>query len=290
MNTPNLTIIEPADQKTHKIVAWCLLGGLLFLRLPFLTGIVMFSKPDWLTPFFEICTYLLTAILIYWESSHLSDYHIDALVLIIIIFFKPLNSVILAFWHFSNNPLALPNWPGFILLLIAVGLSVALLKKRKTLPKFSITSLKWFGIGLIVAFLFEVIIAYPGSLTLDETQILQMKSTLFGSQGIIVLFFYQLGFAAVSEEPLFRGFLWGFLRQSGWKNVWIWLFQAGLFMLGHLYFLKLSPLSFWLTPIFALVFGALVWRSKTIASSMAAHALINGLSVTTWIIAAQLFK
>jgi hypothetical protein len=38
----------------------------------------------------------------------------------------------------------------------------------------------------------------------------------------------QMTNAAVFEEPLFRSFLWGHLQIAGWKNGWIWLFQAGL--------------------------------------------------------------
>jgi membrane protease YdiL (CAAX protease family) len=89
-------------------------------------------------------------------------------------------------------------------------------------------------------------------------------------------FFYQLGYVAVTEEALFRGFLWGYLQKAGWKNIWIWLFQAGLFMLGHIYYIDKNPLLFWvIVPISALVMGVLVWRSKTISSSLAAHATLN---------------
>jgi membrane protease YdiL (CAAX protease family) len=91
-------------------------------------------------------------------------------------------------------------------------------------------------------------------------------------------FLYQLGYAAVTEEPLFRGFLWGYLRNLGWREVWIWLFQAGLFWLSHFYYFSRMPISFWLVPIGALILGALAWRSRSIATSMAAHAAMNGLT------------
>jgi membrane protease YdiL (CAAX protease family) len=38
---------------------------------------------------------------------------------------------------------------------------------------------------------------------------------------------HQLAHAAIFEEPIFRGFLWGYLRKVNWKEKWILLFQAG---------------------------------------------------------------
>jgi membrane protease YdiL (CAAX protease family) len=94
-------------------------------------------------------------------------------------------------------------------------------------------------------------------------------------------FFYQLGYAAVTEEPLFRAFLWGYLHKASWKTIWIWLFQAGLFMAGHIYYITRLPISFWfIVPTGGLILGALVWRSKTISSSLAAHATVNALAST----------
>ena len=91
-------------------------------------------------------------------------------------------------------------------------------------------------------------------------------------------FVYQLGMAAVSEEPLFRGFLWGHLRKLNWREIWIWLFQAGLFSLAHIYYLWSYPISFWLI----VPFGGLVpgpgWHGARvrIATSMATHGAMNG--------------
>jgi membrane protease YdiL (CAAX protease family) len=88
---------------------------------------------------------------------------------------------------------------------------------------------------------------------------------------------YQLGYAAAYEEPIFRGLLWGYLRLKGWKDAWILLLQAGLFWLGHSYYIGKAPFSFWvLLPAAGLLFGLLAWRSRSIATSMAAHGVING--------------
>jgi membrane protease YdiL (CAAX protease family) len=38
-----------------------------------------------------------------------------------------------------------------------------------------------------------------------------------------------------------------------------------------------SPISFWvIVPLGGLVFGALAWRSRSVAVSMIAHGLLNG--------------
>ena len=111
------------ENKSHQIVGWVLLAGLLFLRLPFLAGIILFTRPGWLEPAFQIGTYLLTACLIWWERNRLSDFHIDILALGIIILFKPIQTIILAIWKFGGNPLEFPRLPGLIL-----GYIIALLQ------------------------------------------------------------------------------------------------------------------------------------------------------------------
>ena len=101
--------ITSSINKTHQIVAWTLLAGLLLLRLPFLAGIAMFSEPEWLDPAFQIGTYLLTAGLIWLERDRLADFHIDKLALGIIIIFKPIQTLLLALMISNNRPLAFPN-------------------------------------------------------------------------------------------------------------------------------------------------------------------------------------
>jgi len=65
--------MQLSKDKHHQIVAWALLGGLLFLRLPFLGGIALFATPNWLDPAFQIGTYLLTAGLIWWERDPIAS-------------------------------------------------------------------------------------------------------------------------------------------------------------------------------------------------------------------------
>jgi membrane protease YdiL (CAAX protease family) len=285
MSIANSTILEPTNPKRHKLVAWILLGGLLFLRIPFLMGLRILAPALWIETVFEVGTYLLTACLIYWEREHLTDFHIDKLALIMIILFKPVQTIMLIILGHKDRPLALPNLPGIAIWVIAFGLVVALWPSRKILPKFSIASLGWVGIGLVAGLLTTIILAYPGSFTISYSPFVLPRLL----KDLPISFFTQIGYAAVSEEPLFRGFLWGFLLKCGWKNKWIWLFQAGLFMLSHFYYFNRYPFSFWiLVPFCALVFGAVAWRSKTIAASMAAHAFSNSLGELSWFFVASL--
>ena len=88
---------------------------------------------------------------------------------------------------------------------------------------------------------------------------------------------YHLGFAPINEEPLFRGFLWGYLRQLHWKEIWILLFQTVLFTSAHIYVAKQFPLMFWVfIPTAAILFGILAWRSRSITPAIFAHAMVNG--------------
>jgi membrane protease YdiL (CAAX protease family) len=266
--------------KRHSIVAWALLGGLLLLRLPFLAGMALSTYADWLYPVFDVGTYLLTACLIWWERERLADFHIDGLALWIVILFKPIQTLLLALWFPPVGPFAFPSLPSLSFWIISLGLVLALKLSHAPWPRITKASWKWFGIGVLVGFIAILITAYPTSLELDASQ-LQEKPGLFFFLVIAPRdFLYQLGYAAVTEEPLFRGFLWGFLFKAGWKPVWICLFQAGLFMLGHIYYVTQLPLSFWIiVPVGGLVLGALVWRSKTLASSLAAHAAMNALGL-----------
>jgi membrane protease YdiL (CAAX protease family) len=84
--------------------------------------------------------------------------------------------------------------------------------------------------------------------------------------------------AVILEEPVFRGFLWGFLRERGWNEKVIWLSQAALFWLAHLNYVQ-RPYTFWLViPLSGLVYGWLAWKSRSLAPSMLAHAAYNSLA------------
>jgi membrane protease YdiL (CAAX protease family) len=92
---------------------------------------------------------------------------------------------------------------------------------------------------------------------------------------------YQIGYAAIPEETLFRGFLWGALRKIRINDFWILLFQAALFTAGHIHLLNIPNPMLNLSLIFigTIIFGLLAWRSRSIAASMMAHAFFNGSAI-----------
>lgn len=87
---------------------------------------------------------------------------------------------------------------------------------------------------------------------------------------------FQLSFAAVSEEPLFRGFLPGYMRRRGMNEWAICLSVALLFWFGHVYYIN-TGINFWIVhPIGALLIGIVAMKTKSISYAMLFHTCLNG--------------
>lgn len=130
--------------------------------------------------------------------------------------------------------------------------------------------LLWFFISVIIGILTGILYGYfiisPCPKSSDKASFIWA----------IFRFFNQLNNAAVLEELLFRGFIWGYLIKLKWKENWIWLLQAFLFMMGHICYLGSYDLAFFIgIPATALILGLLAWKSRSISTSMTAHALVN---------------
>ncbi len=259
----------------RQTISWVLLGGLLFLRLPFVLVVSHFVKSDWVHDSFEIGTYFLTACFIWIERKRLKEFHIGFLALLIIILFKPIQTLLLAS-GLPDDPLAFPNPASLIIWGISTILLFFLWKERSELPSFQWRNLRWIGIGLVVGIITSIILSYPMSLQIGVSSLKQLPELQEIFRNISFGFIYQLGYAAVAEEPLFRGFLWGKLRELKWKDSWINIFQAFLFSLGHIYYWRELPYSLWIiVPVNALIMGILARRSLSIATSMVFHAITN---------------
>lgn len=272
--TTSIAINKATNTDAHMRVTWLLVGGLFILRIPLYGGVplVAVEYPDWLDPVWEIGTYLLTALLIWWERDRLADFHIDKVVLLIFIAGKPLELLL----YQQQIPYStFPNSVAYFLYLpIAIGLAVALLRTRPTLPKLNVRLWGWMVIGFLGGI---ALAAYFAS-------VFKVYRPRFGGEAptstlLVFVPLWQMLYAGLGEEPFFRGFLWGSFRKTGLKDVWIWLLQAALFWLSHLSTLLYAPFSFWLiVPVGGLVLGLLAWRSRSIAPSLLAHGLANGLS------------
>lgn len=269
------------NSRLHDRIALILLLGLLFIRFPFVAGIALFISPtpSWVSPIFEFGTYILTVILIWWERKRLADFHIDTFVVAIIIFFKPIETLFLASLGndgIVSDPLAFPSIPALLIWIVAIWLLLALLRQHPRLPGIRRKTIFWFIAGTLFGILAAILLAYPFSLQIGTGNHLNTLPPFSLNEIFIGGFVYQMSYAAISEEPLFRGFLWGYLRKAGWREIWIWLFQAGLFWVGHIYYFGKLPISFWIVPLAGLLLGGLAWRSRSIATSIAAHGAMNG--------------
>lgn len=276
-------LLGASDQDRRRTAVTLLLVGILLaVRLLVWGGVrlVLQDQPLWLQLAFQLPSYLLTAILIWWERDRLPEYHIDGLAIVIIVLFEPVEILIRAFDARTAPDIGYPLWASASFLAIALGLAIALWRERSRLPPLPIVGFRHIAIGLLAGLALAVVLAYPTSFQLRGLGLSYPVASpgVLGAlaRGLLV----QLGWAAIIEEPLFRGFLWGVLRKAGWKEVWVWLSQAFLFWIGHIYYLRDAPVSFWLiVPSGALILGLLVWRTRSISASMAAHAAVNSTSL-----------
>jgi membrane protease YdiL (CAAX protease family) len=269
---------KTVGQNHHNLILWILVGGLFFLRIPFYTGVSVISPPAtvWAIPVYEVGTYLLTAIAIWWERERLSDYHIDKLALGIIIFGAPLELLFYQTHILYDYPsMSRAYW---LYLPISLVLGISLLVGQTGLPRSQKKSWLWLMIAILTGIILGVFVGILMRNNWPDITKYKPLTQVFSLPAKVLIFLpmHQMFFAGIAEEPFFRGFLWGLLRKVGLKEIWIWLIQAGLFWLGHLYYLGKRPWSFWLVIPGGLVLGWLAWRSRSIANSMIAHGLENG--------------
>lgn len=172
-----------------------------------------------------ILTYLVTAWLVWHERGRLGEYRVGRLALILFVAGVP--------YHLLGRAAGfiVDNWfPTLLLLPITIWLLARLLRAKDVRAADPPGLGRWLGIGVLVGLAAGVLVGLlfrfgqggPGHS--DPWYVLALLPTL------------QLVNAASQEEPLFRGFLWGWLEQRGWPGRRIWLAQAGLFWLGHIYY------------------------------------------------------
>lgn len=293
-----MTIIAESQRTEIKSSrSWVTLGLIIvLLALRYLvtaSRMIFQDPPGWISPAYEVGTYFLVAVFLVLLRNTLEEYHITNLVIWMVILFKPLETLILTGLNTLGSGVALPltllKLPGIFIWVIALGLFAVF--RKQILRRGSVPRMEWHWllVGSLVGLGVVLITAIPQSFQvgpLNPGAKLNIFSTLL--QGIASIT-YQISYAAINEEPVFRGFLWGYLRKVGWRELWIWLFQGLLFVLAHLYYIKSAPISFWfIVPLIALVTGWLAWRSRSIATSMAAHGVMNGLGYTLGFIVAMM--
>jgi hypothetical protein len=256
----------------HRRFGWLIIVLLLLLRIPY--SIILTyggaSSIGWGPAGYELATYLLTSFLIWWEREDLAAVHMDTPAIVLIMLFKPVQTLILRYWGI-DTPLSFPHPASILIWAMAIALTAVLWSRRHERSCINLVSYFWLGAGLLAGLALS---AVPAIDVFRHAQDLVPSPSVSISTGLA--FLYQMGFAAVSEEPLFRGFLWGYLCRLGWREKWVWITQMLLFMMAHLYFINAMHVQFWvLVPVAGLLFGLLAWRSRSIAPGMLAHAAYN---------------
>jgi len=262
------------QNKKENILFILLLSGLLFLRFPFvlLSSFQVIILPKTMMP--TICnngTYLLTVLLIILKRNSLSDYYMDIFALAIFMI-APVAELIFQYAKVKYTSSGYMRADLWFRIAVSLGLLIVLLIYRPKMRKRSAKEVLLWGVIAVAVGVVSGILTGKIAILQGVQRVPDHASAMI----VTTSFFTQLGNAAVIEEPLFRGFLWGWLSKLHWKGRWIWLTQAGLFWLGHIYYLGAYPYSFWITvPVGGLVLGLLAWRSKSIGTSMIGHGLIN---------------
>jgi membrane protease YdiL (CAAX protease family) len=271
-----------------KTVFWLVLSLLLLLRIPLSSWLEYFmpATSPWVVPLYEILTYLSIVFLIWWERRDLAVHNLDFWAILIILVFKPLSVILLPLMGIPDHPMALMQLPGIAIFVIALTLAGLILTRKIYIGKPGWRGLAWFVIGALAG---TALFAFYGILMIRWFGYPVPQDP---GQAAWLAPVYQLGYAAVSEEPLFRGFLWGGLRRAHVREFWIWLIQAVLFTTAHLHLLNTPQpvLFFSLTFINALLFGLFVWRSRTLAASLGMHGFANGSVLAQYWIYSFLFR
>lgn len=249
-----------------------LLAGLLFLRLPFLVPAQMLR----FSPAYDIYftgTYWLTLLLIWVERDGLSQYHIGPAAVALLALSPVIDQA--AYWM-AKVTTDIPFIPPVRWLEIVPGLILLIALALRGFPRPVEGRHVWVWVfaalplGLMAAALLGLA---------ERSQTAQVAGQVVPLAAVVFRFTVQFTRAATYEEPLFRGILWGYLRQRQWSDLHVWLLQVGLFSVGHLYYFGPFPISFWLAvPVLGMICGLLAWRSRSIIPSMVAHGVINGLA------------
>ncbi len=155
------------------------------------------------------------------------------------------------------------------IVIIAAILALVLIFRKNGLKQLESVTIKWIAIGIFVG----LVTAFFYSCGISISNVACRPQISLTELALAVRI--QLTGAAVREEPLFRGILWGVMRKMNFEDKWIWIVQAILFFTGHIYYLNTS-IIIWLLTLFAgLVFGVVVWKSRSMTVGMIVHTMVN---------------
>lgn len=194
----------PAKDRISNYIFLLLLSGLIFLQIPFVILISYHKISIPISVGRNILyngTYLITAILIILKRDSLSDYNIDLFSLLIFII-APVTEL-LSKYLFIKAAITGTIQPNSFKIAISILFLLVLLLARPKLHKKSIKEvLFWLLISVIVGLCAGVLMGIVSSIQGGGRN--PNHPSIYYFLGSFII---QLSKAAVTEEPLFRGFL-----------------------------------------------------------------------------------
>ena len=256
--------VRSTQANTFAKGSFILLLLMLFLRFPVLFAASRNLLDQNLLLVLFLCgTYLCTGLFLCINRKSLYVYNLTASSLVLF-FLAPIAAL-------SANGTDPTAWFRFILAMVFAiflvwkkGIQLLALPLKETILHTCITIIASIALAIIIW-------AVEGFVRKDS---LMNPVTL---NSIARNFCFQFSFAAISEEPLFRGFLWGYLRKRI-SNEWIIsILIAFIFWMGHLYYIE-RGIVFWLIhPVMALFLSVTVKWSKSVSQSMLLHTSVNAI-------------
>ena len=287
---PSQTAQDGSKPAILEWLGWTIIILLLLLRVGLFGWYPVLAQDrlEWIEPAYQISTYALTALFLYANRRWLGDYHFDVLAVLIFIIFKPLQTLLIPVLSGgSSTVLAFPHPTALVIWAIALILLTAMFPTLRQMPKPEGSNWRWLLAGCLtgplLAFMFAFLLI-PWSNIGPVTPIYDIS--------LLLAFPYQIAYAGIDEEPLFRGLVWGQLRRNGWREGTVLIFQAAVFMLAHARLLTdVANLPFAISVfIGGIVFGLLALRSRSVATSMLAHGFYNASTIFAYYLIAALFR
>lgn len=258
--------------KISRVIIFIYVGALYAVNYPLRLYLnSLYNNPDTLNlRYFELkyllllFSFLVLAICIELEKENLTHLHFDRASLVLLAI-----STVLAL---PIGPIIFGKYIGSISIAIS-GLLIfaALIQKVSKIPP---VNLRWTLSGIFLTIAVLIPVNFLNLFTHNADEITQIS---FFSRTI-----YNVFFVSVTEEIIFRGFLWGYFRSMGLSEKKAFVFQFLLFWLGHGGQIN-APLIFLVSsPMITFVLSYLAYRSKQLFPSIASHAMFNVLLDVLW--------
>ena len=249
---------------------------LLVLRI-FVIGVTTFLGISNVIIFgvFEIGTYFIFLLVIIIWKNDLSIYNITYKTLIFVCVVRSIE-ILIKLLYFPVQESSTMVFAGFkVIITIAIILNIGKYNKHSK-TNFTI-EIKNIIIALSAAF---ISLAIGATIILSHNYYMykNLELPVLKLTGYFIFVFYQMGYAGITEEIVFRGILFGWCKE---RNIKIWkyqIIQVLLFTISHIYYLKYNPMAFWISvPLIGLILGFVIIKTKNVAYSIITHGIVNGL-------------